>query len=271
MKKTKKTAATKAVKKAPKPAKAAHKAPKGTTHGGHTHIPVDGRVATGVINLDPLIEKGFVPKSINLVVGDAGSGKTIFAMQFLMEGLRRGESCIYITFEEKKDKLYEDMAEFGWDFDKYEKTKDFSYLEYSPEQVKSLIEEGGGTVDQLITKKKVSRLVIDSITSFSLLYQDELSRKEAGLALFELINKWGCTAVLTSQAISRRDELITSSLEFEADSIVLLYHVKQKGNRLRALEILKMRGTKHSNKTMGMNIANHGIEVRPGKPINLEY
>src|SRR3989344_8635873 len=170
MKKTKKSTATKkeVKKKNVKQAKAAPKAPKGTTHGGHTHIPVNSRVPTGVINLDPLIEKGLVPKSINLIVGDAGSGKTIFAMQFLMEGLRRGESCIYITFEEKKDKLYEDMAEFGWDFDKYEKTKDFSYLEYSPEQVKSLIEEGGGTVDQLITKKKVSRLVIDSITSFSL-------------------------------------------------------------------------------------------------------
>jgi len=239
-------------------------------HETHAHGIVQ-RVATGVTNLDPLIEKGLVSKSINLVVGEAGSGKTIFAMQFLMEGLRKGESCIYITFEEKKEKLYEDMAEFGWDFEKYENSKNFTYLEYSPEQVKSLIEEGGGTVDQLITKKKVNRLVIDSITSFSLLYQDELSRKEAGLALFELINKWGCTAVLTSQAIAHRDEITSTSLEFEADSIILLYHTKQKGQRLRALEILKMRGTRHSNKTMELDINNHGLEVKPSKIVQLEF
>src|SRR3989344_4399807 len=106
------------------------------------------------------------------------------------------------------------------------KKKKFFYLEYSPEQVKSLIEEGGGTVDQLILKYNIKRLVIDSITSYYLLYQDEGSRKAAGLALFELINQWGCTAVLTSQAVTSKDDLMTSSLEFEADSIILLYHFR---------------------------------------------
>ena len=83
--------------------------------------------------------------------------------------------------------------------------------------------------------------------------------------MFELINKWGCTAVLTSQAIASKDEFMTSSLEFEADSIVLLYHFKDKGERKRALEILKMRGTQHSNKTMLFDIGKKGIEIHPTK------
>lgn len=220
------------------------------------------RVKTGVFNLDPLIQGGLKEKSITLVVGSAGSGKTIFALQFLMQGLREGESCLYLTFEEKKEKLYSDMAAFGWDFSQYEEQKKFFYLEYSPEQVKSLIEEGGGTVDQLVAKNKISRLVIDSITSFSLLYQDELSRKEAGLALFELINKWGCTAVLTSQTVSKRDELQDVSLEFEADGIILLYHIKKGGSRLRALEVLKMRGTHHANTTMRLDFTPKGLMIK---------
>ncbi len=228
------------------------------------------RVRTGIANLDPLIQGGLTEKSIALVVGSAGSGKTIFAMQFLIEGLREGESCLYLTFEEKKEKLYNDMAIFGWDFKHYEEKKQFFYLEYNPEQVKSLIEEGGGTVDQLVTKHKITRLVIDSITSFSLLYQDELSRKEAGLALFELINKWGCTAVLTSQAISKRDELQGISLEFEADSIILLYHFKKAGKRVRALEILKMRGTRHANKTMGLEFSKAGLVVKPSQIVKID-
>jgi circadian clock protein KaiC len=232
----------------------------------HSHT----RIKTGIENLDKLIQGGMKENHINLVVGSAGSGKTIFALQFLMEGLRNGESCIYIAFEEKKDKLYDDMLEFGFDFHDYERKKKLFYIEYNPEQVKSLIEEGGGTVDQIITQNKVSRLVIDSITSFSLLYQDELSRKEAGLALFKLINKWGCTAVLTAQATEVDDPLKGVSLQFEADSIILLYHFKQKSKRLRALEILKMRGTDHTDSTIALEIVNKkGLVVYPNKIVDV--
>jgi len=228
------------------------------------------RIKTGIHNFDSLIQGGLKEKSITLVQGDAGSGKTIFAMQFLMEGLKRGESCLYLTFEEKKEKLYSDMTDFKWNFSAFENKKKFFYLEYSPEQVKSLIEEGGGTVDQLITKNKINRLVIDSVTSFSLLYQDELARKEAALALFELINKWGCTAVLTAQATSRIEELQGASLEFEADSIITLYHNKYKGLRSRAVEIIKMRGTRHTNKTMAFIIEPKGLVVHPKKIVKVD-
>lgn len=222
---------------------------------------VAGRLKTGILHLDKLVGGGLKENTITLVVGGAGSGKTIFAMQFLMEGLKEGESCLYLTFEEKKAKLYDDMSEFVWDFNSYEARGKFFYLEYNPEQVKSLIEEGGGTVEQLIIKEHITRLVIDSITSFSLLYQDELSRKEAGLALFELINRLGCTAVLTSQNVIRSEGSRTPSLEFEADSIIILYHFKERGVRKRAIEILKMRGTRHANKTFSMDITRGGIVV----------
>ncbi|MDP3919003.1 MAG: ATPase domain-containing protein [Nanoarchaeota archaeon] len=228
------------------------------------------RVNTGIKNLDPLISGGLIKDSVTLVTGGPGSGKTIFSMQYLMEGLKNGETCLYITFEEKREKLYGDMLSFNWDFEKYEKKKQFFYLEYNPEQVKSLIEEGGGTVDQIITKRKVTRLVIDSVTSFSLLYQDELSKKEAALALFDLIDKWSCTAVLTAQAQSENQtNLDLDSLEFEVDSIIIIYHTKVKGKRIRGLEILKGRGTKHANKTMGLVINEHGLIVNPKEVLNI--
>ena len=229
----------------------------------------NGRIKSGIINLDPLIQGGLKQESISLIVGGAGSGKTIFAMQYLMEGLKRGEPGLYITFEEKKDKLYRDMLEFNWDFKIYEDKKQFFVLEYSPEQVKSLIEEGGGTIDQLISKEGIKRVVIDSITSFLLLYQDELARKEAGLALFELMNKLGCTTLLTSQAAYKDGELQGISLEFEADNIVLLYHYKENGIRERAIEILKMRGTNHTHKTMRLDFASNGMVVKPSQIVRM--
>jgi circadian clock protein KaiC len=230
------------------------------------------RVPLGIPQLDNLISGGVKKNSINLVAGGPGTGKTIFAMQFLKEGIEKfNESCIYITFEERKEKTYEDMLEFGWDFAKYEKEGKFVYLEYTPEQVKKILVEGGGIVEAIIEKIKAKRLVIDSITSFSLLYQDELTKKEASLALFQLINNWDCTAVLTSQDTSPQQDTISAALEFEADSIIILYHLKIGGERKRAIEILKMRGTKIPEKTFALKITNKGIEIDTKQIITFKW
>jgi len=223
--------------------------------------PKTTRVATGIKGFDSLIQGGFKKNSVNLVAGTAGSGKTIFSIQFLLHGVLHGEPGIYITFEEKKKKTYEDMLAFGYDLAKYEKEGKFAYLEYSPEQVRKVLVEGGGIVEAMIEKIKAKRIVIDSITSFSLLYQDELTKKEAALSLFELINKWDCTAILTSQNETKDDETISAALEFEVDGIIILYHVKRKGIRTRAIEILKMRGTKIPEKTFKLDITKKGIVV----------
>lgn len=225
------------------------------------------RIPTGIPGLDKLIDGGFKAGSINLVCGGAGSGKTTFAVQFLIEGIKRGEAGIYITFEEKKAKLYDDVLEFGWDLERYEKMGLFKFLEYTPEQIKRVLVEGGGTIDAIITQMRVKRLVIDSITSFAMLFQDELTQKESSLALFELINRWGCTAVLTAQAVQLSPTDMTSELQFEVDSIIILYHFMRSGARSRALEVLKMRGTKTPEKMLKLNIDKDGLSVNTNQVI----
>ena len=227
------------------------------------------RIPSGIPGLDNLVEGGFKQGSINLVCGGAGSGKTTVAVQFLIEGIKKGEASIYMTFEEKKEKLYDDMLEFGWDLLKYEKMGLFKFLEYTPEQIKRVLVEGGGTIDAIITQMKAKRLAIDSITSFALLFQDELTQKESSLALFELINRWGCTAILTSQAIQLSPEDLTAQLQFEVDSIIILYHFKKKGIRNRAIEILKMRGTKTPEKTMRLNMDKFGLSINASEIVTI--
>lgn len=229
------------------------------------NIKEKGRVTSGVPGFDKLIQGGFKEKSVNIVVGGPGSGKTLFTIMFLIEGLKKGESGIYVTFEEKKEKLYEDVKSFGWDLEKYEKLGKFAYLEYTPEQVKKVLIEGGGTIDSLVNKIKAKRMVIDSITSFALLYQEELAKREAALALFELITKWGCTAVLTSQDSFLSGTEVLSSLDFEVDGIVIIYHKKIKGVRKRGIEILKMRGTKTPDETYGLRIDKKGLSISSEK------
>lgn len=231
------------------------------------------RVPTHILGLDRLIEGGFKKNSINLVVGGAGTGKTIFALQFLVNGiLKHNEVGIYITFEEKKREVYDNMQVFGWDLAKLEKKGKLIFLEYSPERVKEMLVEGGGLIENIITKSKAKRLVIDSITAFTLLYKDELAKKEASLSLFDLMRSWDCTTLLTEEEDVRDFEKgEESGVSFEVDSIILLYREKEGGVRKRAIEILKMRGTSHAGKTLFLDITKEkGIVVDPKKIVTFK-
>jgi KaiC/GvpD/RAD55 family RecA-like ATPase len=220
-----------------------------------------GRLFTGIPNFDRLIEGGFEKYSTSLVVGGSGVGKTIFATQFLIGGMKKGEKCLYVTFEEDKEQFYFNMKEFGWDLDSYEKKGLFSFLEYTPIKVKTMLEEGGGEIEGIILREKISRLVIDSITSFELLFEDELSKREAALSLFGMLRGWDVTSLLTLEQSALEGKLSSRTLEFESDSIILLYFTRDKSERKRLIEIAKMRGTKHSRNVYGFDIGKKGILI----------
>lgn len=225
------------------------------------------RISTGIINFDKLIEGGFEKNSTSLLVGGSGSGKTIFAAQFLMEGIKKGEKGLYITFEEKKQEFYSNMLDFGWDLGKYEKQGKFVFLEYTPEKVKTMLEEGGGAIESIVLKKKIARIVIDSITSFELLFEENIKKREAALSLFNMLSKWDCTSLLTYEGDPVIEKQAPSrTLEFEADSIIILYFIRGKKERDRYLEVLKMRGTEHSREIYPFSIGDKGIIIS-NKPV----
>lgn len=224
----------------------------------------DQRVSTGVPNLDKLIGGGFKSGSVNLVAGKTGSGKSVFAMQFLLEGLRKGEPCIFISFEERKKKIYEDFAGFGWDLERYERTGMLKFLENTPEQIRRVVADGGGSLEVIATQMGVKRIVIDSMSSFALLFHEDSNRRGAALALFEIISRWGCTALLTSNA---KDGKI--DFDSQVDGIIQLHHIRSKGTHERAMEVIKMRGTSIPEKIMKMDIDKKGIVLSPSKFVSL--
>ncbi|MFW6283253.1 MAG: RAD55 family ATPase, partial [Minisyncoccales bacterium] len=221
------------------------------------------RVSTGIPNLDKIINGGFIRDTTNLVVGGSGSGKTVLATQFLLEGVKNGENCLYITFEEKKEQFYKNMESFGWNLKKYEDEGLFNFLEYTPEKVKTMLEEGGGTIESLVLRKKITRIVIDSITSFALLFKDELEKRESSLELFTLLRKWNCTSLLTyEEDPSSGLRSATKTMEFESDSIINLYFIRKNRKRERYLEVLKMRGTNHSKEVYPFTLEKGGINIQ---------
>lgn len=219
------------------------------------------RIKTGTTNFDSLVEGGFEKRSTNLILGGSGSGKTIFGIQFLVEGMKNKEKCLYISFEERKDEFYKNMSGVGINLENFEKKGDFYFLEYTPQKVKTMLEEGGGAVETLVLTKGITRVVIDSISSFTLLFEKELGKKEAALALFGLLKGWNCTTILISDEDSIDETESSKVIDQEVDSIIKLYFDRGSDSRQRYIEILKMRGTNHSLFVHPFDITNKGLVV----------
>ncbi|MBS3152927.1 AAA family ATPase [Candidatus Woesearchaeota archaeon] len=221
------------------------------------------RISTGIVGLDNLVQGGFVDGSTNLVSGGPGSGKTIFALQFLLKGIEVGENGVYVSFEETKENFYKYMSKFGWNLMDLEKAKKFIFLRYSPEQVKALLQEGGGEIERAMQGIKAKRLVIDSINGFTLLFPNELAGREALLELFSLISKYGCTTLLTLEQEAEPDKRKASFVDFEVDSVMILLNTTKGNVRRRVFEIIKMRGTKFEEKIIPFRIKDKGIVLYP--------
>ena len=130
-------------------------------------------------------------------------------------------------------------------------------------------DEGGGAIESIVIKQKIKRLAIDSISSFSSLFESEQEKRQEIISLFDMIRKWGCTSILTLQKdpFKSKSESTTPTVEYQADSLILLYFIRVKNNRQRLIEILKMRGTNHSTEMHFFRIQK-GIKV--GKMANLK-
>jgi len=224
------------------------------------------RVKTGLKGFDELIGGGFERESIVLVVGSAGTGKTLLSMQFLYHGAKDyAEPGVLISFEEEKESLYKHAAQFGWDFDELEKQNLFKLLLFKPHQVTSILEEGGGQIRDALVAVGAKRVVIDSVTAYGLLFRDEYKRREKILEFFNLLRKWGVTALVVCEESPEEVEREEGSIGFISDAIVSMYyhHDEERGIRIHSLEVVKMRGTQHTNKLCAINFENDGIVVYP--------
>lgn len=231
--------------------------------GGHE---VFERVKTGITGFDELIEGGLEKNSTVVVVGSAGTGKTLFGLQFIYEGIMKyDEPGMFISFSEERESLYTHALQFGWNFEKLEKEGKFRLLLFKPHQMTKILEEGGAGIRDALTELGAKRVVVDSITVYGLLFKDEYEKRDKTLEFFNSLKKWEVTSIIISEESPENLEGEEGGIGFIADAIISLYykHDEEKGIRIHALEVLKMRGTKHTNKICAINFEKDGIRVYP--------
>lgn len=125
---------------------------------GGMSVPIK-RISTGIPGLDESIEGG-IPKGFSVIVtGPPGTGKSTFCMQYLMDGVKKDEKCIFFSFEERVEQLVQHFMRFGWDIGKY---IDDGYLEIFGMSMLTSEE-----MIEIIDSYRPERVVFDSINVFA--------------------------------------------------------------------------------------------------------
>ncbi len=174
----------------------------------------ESRVSTGVPELDAILRGGLVKNRLYLVQGDPGTGKTTFALQFLLEGARRGERGLYVTLAETRDELLDVMASHGWPADGIEIFEvkaseddlkpEEHYTAFHPSEVE--LGEAVQTLLAEVERVKPARVVIDSLSEMRLLARDPLRYRRQLVALKQFIVSRGATVLFLDNPITRSGE-----------------------------------------------------------------
>lgn len=237
------------------------------------------KLATGISGFD-FIAKGGLPRGrMTLLIGAAGSAKTVFATQFISHGIRdKKESGVFVTFEESPADLKRNMLALGWNLEAWEKEGRLAFVDVTPQPSVETSVSGQFDLEALITRishavKKVNatRIVLDSLgTLFTQFSHAEQVRHEI-FRLTTRLKQLGVTGIITSE---RPEGTATISRfgveEFVSDNVVVMRNTLEEEKRRRTVEILKFRGTDHQKGEFPFSIVDkEGVVVIPMSAMKL--
>ena len=229
------------------------------------------RVPTGIQGFDPLVEGGLPKGSLVVLAGNAGSGKTTFAAEYAYRGaVKFNQKVVYVSFAEGRDTFFDNMLRLGMDFSSIEKTGKLKFHDMASITLKSI---GGAIQDVLheIQTSKASRLVVDPFSAIAhLAKENEDPREVLRMFLTKEARSMGCTSIMVTEIPSGQDAIGMGYEEFVSDGIIVLYYPKRGNSRVRGLEVRKLRKTKHSQKTVPLEITSNGIVVYPESELLIE-
>ena len=229
----------------------------------------DERSATGIPQLDAILGGGLICHRVYLVEGEPGSGKTTLGLQYLLEGVRRGEKCLYITLSESREELTSGAASHGWSLDGieiFELAPEAMTLDFDAQvtMYKSSEVELAETTKRLLAAVEganPSRIVFDSLSEVRLLAQSSLRYRREILALKQFFIGRKSTVLLLDDRTSEGSDLHPQSI---AHGVISLYHsAPHYGADHRKLRVIKFRGSHFRGGFHDIAIRTGGLVVFP--------
>ncbi len=229
---------------------------------------VPDRVPTGIEGFDRLIQGGFPDRTINLVSGPAGSGKSLFALHFCLNGaVKYHETSMYVMLEETKENLERAMRTFGLDGSAQERSGRFLLIDLGelrnsgPKGVAIGFEELQEFLASTLKSSNVRRLVIDSLSAVGVRYATAEEFRERFFVFSRFLREQDVTTVLVAESPESQTLTRFGVEQFLADSFVHLGLEEVRGDLRRTLTVRKMRFTKHDTAKHPVHITANGLAV----------
>jgi circadian clock protein KaiC len=216
------------------------------------------KLSTGIKGLDETVGGGLPQASVTMVAGASGTGKTTIALHFIVEGARRNEKGLFVSFEEPEAKLIQYGEGFGWDVKGFQ-DKGLIWIKYLALDTDN-VNEQFLRVNDLLRELQPARFVIDSVASI------ERAMPEAEYV--EHMKKWssylaarGVTVLFTAPSETTRSVTGTEISTF-VDNIISLRDVELESTLKRSLTVSKARGTAHDRDIREFEVTPKGVMIK---------
>ncbi len=207
------------------------------------------RCVTGIEAIDHILNGGIPRGNTVLISGSVGTGKTSICIEFLIRGALNNENSLYLSVTEPTDKLLKNVIPF-----------DFFDDRLNTESTRLLVDSIAGQVEE----QKIRRLVLDSVTSVCYRIKDQERIRDFLLRLGTILSAKGCTSLLVSEIRSSEEGYSRWGVEEAlADGVVVTGNLERRGDLLRTLQIVKMRGTTHSRAKYVLDLTTSGVLLVP--------
>jgi circadian clock protein KaiC len=229
------------------------------------------KIRTMIEGLDDISHGGIPAGRSTLVSGTSGTGKTLFAVQFIYNGITQfDEPGVFVTFEESPEDIVQNAYSFGWDLQQLVDDGKLFILDASPDpegqdvvgnfDLSALIER----IQYAIRKYKAKRVSIDSVTAVFQQYDAASVVRREIFRLVARLKLMGVTTIMTTERLDEYGPVARFGVEeFVSDNVVIVRNALEGERRRRTIEILKLRGTTHMKGEYPFTITNDGINIFP--------
>jgi circadian clock protein KaiC len=234
------------------------------------------KVLTGIQGFDEITDGGLPSGRTTLVMGGPGSGKTVFALQSLVNGARgTKEAGLFVAFEESTRQIVVNAATFGWDLPALEKEKLF-FLDarLSPDDVQVGAFDLIGMLALLRAKAEeihATRIVFDGIDVLLGLLDDPVAERREIYRIRDWLLQTGLTGIITQKVGGHDADQRYGFLQFMVDCVVVLRHQVVEGSAFRHLRVMKYRGSGFAGDEFPITLTKDGLQLINRGPTELKY
>lgn len=234
------------------------------------------KALTGIQGFDEITEGGLPRGRTTLVMGGPGCGKTVFALQSLVNSARLNkETGMFVAFEESTHQIVANASTFGWDLPALIKKKLF-FLDarLSPEVVKAGEFDLIGMLNLLQARAKqihATRIVFDGIDVLLALLDDPVAERRELYRIRDWLVQTGLTGIITQKAGGNDADHRYEFLQFMVDCVVVLRHQVVDGSAFRNLRVVKFRGSGFTGDEFPISLTAEGMQLTNRGPKELKY